>query len=271
MMAATPLSLVPAALPPLSLPPVRPRVIPVLLLHKGQLYKPTRFKAPRYVGDPRNAVKIFNDKGADELVLLDMDASAEGRSPNYKLVEEIVTESFMPVAYGGGVRTMEHARQVLGSGAEKVVLNTALLVNPGLTEEIASVFGAQSVVACADCRKQLFGGYKVVVTNGRYKLRGELDSLVNVWQARGVGEIIVQSVDREGLQQGYDLDLIRQVSQVAKVPVIALGGAGAASHFRQAIEAGASAVAAGTMFVFNGPHRAVLITYPNERSLSEAF
>lgn len=261
----------PDALPPLGLPPVRPRVIPVLLLHKGQLYKPTRFKAPKYVGDPRNAVKIFNEKGADELVLLDMDASAQGRAPDYKLVEEIATESFMPVAYGGGVHNLEQARRVLGSGAEKVVLNTALFSNPGLSDEIASVFGTQSVVACADCRKQLFGGYKAFVSNGQRKLTGDLPQLVAGWQARGVGEIIVQAIDREGTRQGFDLELIRAVSGVASVPVIALGGAGDASHFKQAVDAGASAVAAGTMFVFNGPHRAVLITYPSEAVLAGLF
>lgn len=258
-------------LPPLNLPPLRPRVIPVLLLKNQLLHKPRQFKAPKYVGDPRVAVKIFNDKGADELVLLDMDATAQKREPNYSLIEEIVSESFMPVAYGGGVRSYAQAARILELGVEKVVLNTALLDLPDLSNEIARVFGAQSVVGCLDCKKGLFGGYSTYVENGRRKTGVAPEVMARRVTERGVGEIILQAIEREGLGAGYDLPLITRVADAVDTPVIALGGAGKVQHFREAAEAGATAVAAGSMFVFNGPHRAVLISYPNDEQLREGF
>ncbi|WP_293800233.1 AglZ/HisF2 family acetamidino modification protein [uncultured Bosea sp.] len=260
-----------AALPPLLLPKRRPRVIPTLLLKDGLLYKPVRFKAPKYVGDPRVAVKIFNDKGADELVLADMTATIERREPDYELIKEIATESFMPIAYGGGINSYDQAARILELGVEKIVLNTALASTPALSEKIAGVFGAQSVIGCLDCRKSLLGGYSVYVEAGRRRMGGKPEDIAQRIVGQGVGEIMLQSIDREGTGQGYDLALVRRVAGAVDVPVIALGGAGNVDHFRDAIGAGAAAVAAGSMFVFTGPHRAVLITYPPDEQLHRAF
>ncbi len=258
-------------LPPLDLPRQRPRVIPVLLLKGGLLHKPRQFKAPKYVGDPRVAVKIFNDKGADELALIDMTATVEAREPDYGLIEEIVTESFMPIAYGGGISRYEQAERILSLGVEKVILNTALVTQPDLSTRIANVFGAQSVIGCLDCARTFFGGSSTYVECGRRRTGLKPEDHARQIVERGVGEIIVQSIDREGMGTGYDTDLVRRVSQTVQVPVIALGGASAVSHFRDAVSAGAAAAAAGSMFVFNGPHRAVLITYPTDEQLHAAF
>lgn len=258
-------------LPPLNLPRRRPRVIPVLLLKGGLLYKPKQFSAPKYVGDPRVAVKIFNDKGADELALLDMAATPERREPNVALIEEIVSESLMPVAYGGGIRSYEQAARILELGVEKVILNTALIVLPELSERIAAVFGSQSVIGCLDCRKSFLGGYSAYIEAGQRRTGQKPEALARSIVARGVGEIIVQSVDREGTGSGYDTALIRRVAEAVDVPVIALGGAKTPADFRRATDAGAAAAAAGSMFVFNGPHRAVLVTYPTDAQLHAAF
>jgi cyclase len=177
----------------------------------------------------------------------------------------------MPVAYGGGIRAYDQAARVLELGVEKVVLNTALHDRPDLPGQIASVFGAQSVVGCLDCRKGFFGGYSVYVEGGRRKTGLKPEDMARRITALGVGEIVVQAIDREGTGAGYDLDLIRRVASAVDVPVIALGGAGHVRHFREATDAGAAAAAAGSMFVFTGPHRAVLITYPTDEQLHAAF
>jgi cyclase len=258
-------------LPPLHLPRQRPRVIPVLLLKGGLLHKPRQFSAPKYVGAPRVAVKIFNDKGADELALLDMSATPERRDPDFTLIEEIVSESLMPIAYGGGIHTYDQAARILELGVEKVILNTALVDEPELSERIANVFGAQSVIGCLDCRKSFFGGYGVFVEGGKRRAGMKPEDMARKIAARGVGEIIVQAVDREGVGEGYDLGLIKRVAEAVDVPVIALGGAKTPADFKKATDAGATAAAAGSMFVFNGPHRAVLITYPTDEQLHAAF
>lgn len=261
----------PDELQPLRLPQPRPRVIPVLLIKDGLLHKPTQFKSPKYVGDPRVAVKIFNDKGADELVLIDIGATAERRDPDYALIQEIVTESFMPVAYGGGLHHYDQAARLLETGVEKIVLNSALVDQPELSEQVARVYGAQSVIGSIDCRKKFLGGYAAYVDSGRRRVGKKPAAFAKEIVDRGVGEIIVQSIDREGTQQGYDLPLIQQIAEAVDVPVIALGGASKISDFAAAVSAGAAAAAAGTMFVFNGPHRAVLITYPSDDKLEEVF
>lgn len=258
-------------LPPLNLPRRRPRVIPVLLLKGGLLYKPKQFRAPKYVGDPRVAVKILNDKGADELALLDMAATPERREPDFALIKEIVSESLMPIAYGGGIRSYDQAARILELGVEKVILNTALIDMPELSERIAAVFGAQSVIGCLDCRKSIFRGYGVYVEAGRRRVGQKPETLARSIVSRGVGEVIVQSIDREGTGNGYDTALIRRVAEAVDVPVIALGGAKTPADFRKATDAGSAAAAAGSMFVFNGPHRAVLVTYPTDAQLHAAF
>lgn len=242
---------------------IRARVIPCLLLRGHGLVKTRKFKDPVYVGDPVNAVRIFSEKEVDELVILDIDASREGREPDYELVAEIAGECFMPVAYGGGIQTLAQARKLIRCGIEKVVINSASIESTGFIREIADVFGSQAVVGSIDARKTLLCGHRVFVKSGTVdtKLKPE-DHAASLVQA-GVGEILLTSIDRDGQMQGYDIELIKKVSAKVNVPVVACGGAGTLDHMRRAMsESGASAVSAGSMFVFYGKHRAVLINYP---------
>jgi len=245
---------------------IRARVIPCLLLRGHGLVKTRKFKDPVYVGDPVNAVRIFSEKEVDELVILDIDASREGCEPNYELVAEIAGECFMPVAYGGGIQNLAQARKLIRCGIEKVVINSASIESTGFIREIADVFGSQAVVGSIDARKTLLGGHRVFVKSGTVdtKLKPE-DHAASLEQA-GVGEILLTSIDRDGQMQGYDIELIKKVSSKVNVPVVACGGAGTLDHMRRAMsESGASAVSAGSMFVFYGKHRAVLINYPTGR------
>lgn len=243
----------------------RPRVIPCLLLRGNGLVKTRRFRDPVYVGDPVNAVRIFSEKEADEIVVLDIDASREGREPNYELVAEIAGEAFMPVAYGGGVRTLGQMRRLIRSGVEKVVVNSAAVESTSVLSEGAAVFGSQAIVAGIDVKRTLLGGYRVVAKSSTVEARVGLDEHLARLVAAGAGEIFLNSVDRDGMMGGYDLDLIRKVALRVTVPVVACGGAGKLEHLSEAIrDGGASAVAAGSLFVFHGKHRAVLINYPKE-------
>lgn len=242
---------------------IRARVIACLLLRGHGLVKTRKFKDPVYVGDPVNAVRIFSEKEADELVILDIDASREGREPNYELIAEIAGECFMPVAYGGGIQTLAQARKLIRCGVEKVVINSASIESSYFIREIADVFGSQAVVGSVDAKKTLLGGHRVFVKSGTVdtKLKPE-DHAASLEQA-GVGEIFLTSIDCDGQMQGYDIELIKKVSSKVSVPLVACGGAGALEHMRRAMsESGASAVAAGSMFVFYGKYRAVLINYP---------
>jgi cyclase len=243
----------------------RPRVIPCLLLRGNGLVKTRRFRDPVYVGDPVNAVRIFSEKEADEIVVLDIDASREGREPNYELVAEIAGEAFMPVAYGGGVRSLEQMRRLIRSGVEKVVVNSATVESTTVLSEGAAVFGSQAIVAGIDVKRTLLGGYRVVAKSATVEAKVGLDEHLARLVAAGAGEIFLNSVDRDGTMGGYDLDLIRKVALRVTVPVVACGGAGKLEHLSEAIrDGGASAVAAGSLFVFHGKHRAVLINYPKE-------
>ncbi|MBI4819956.1 MAG: imidazole glycerol phosphate synthase subunit HisF [Deltaproteobacteria bacterium] len=249
--------------------PHRPRIIPVLLLRSnGLLHKTVRFKHPKYVGDPRIAVKIFNDKGADEIVVLDIDATPERRSPKLPLIEEIAGEAFMPMAYGGGIRTVDEARKILSLGVEKVVINSAALENPSLVGQIARVVGSQSVVGSIDVKRDLLGRRRVVSESATRKWPTDPVSRARALVREGVGEIFVTSVDRDGTFEGYDVELCESIASVVDVPVIACGGAKTVSDLGLVITRGrASAAAAGSMFVFQGPHRAVLISFPDDASL----
>lgn len=241
----------------------RARVIPCLLLRGAGLVKTRRFKEAVYVGDPVNAVRIFSEKEVDELVVLDIDASREGREPNYELIAEIAGECFMPVAYGGGIRTLAEVRKLIRSGVEKVVINSRAVESTDVITQAAEVFGSQAVVAGVDVRKPLLGAYKVVAKSATIETRLKLEDHVARLVQAGAGEILLNSVDRDGTMSGYDLDLIRSVTRRVNVPVVACGGAGTLDHLREAVHcAGASAVSAGAMFVFHGKHRAVLINYP---------
>lgn len=248
----------------------RVRVIPVLLLDNGGLVKTVRFRRPAYVGDPINAVKILNEKEVDELVLLDVSATRNGRPPEFDRIAEIGGEAFMPLAYGGGVRTVGDVARILGSGVEKVVLNTAAAADPGLVTGAARRFGSQAVMASVDVKRNLFGRYRVFTHGGRRNTGVEPVEYCRRMEELGAGEILLTSMDRDGTFAGYDLELLRRVSVAVEVPVVACGGARRVEDFVQAVnEGGASAVAAGSMFVFHGPHRAVLISYPEPQVLKQ--
>jgi len=250
----------------------RPRVMPVLLLKGDLLYKSVQFKDHKYVGDPRIAVKIFNDKGCDELVLLDITATNERRRPNFQLIEEIVSEAFMPVAYGGGVHTQEDFAQIIRLGVEKVVLCTRAAEDTAFIAEAARIHGSQSVVVCMDVKKNWIGKPQLMTHSGTRAAPGNVTDFAKKVAGAGAGELIVNSIDNDGTFKGYDIALIRQVAAAVDVPVIASGGAGNLDHVVDAIrKGGATAAAAGSIFVFQGPHRAVLITFPDEGKLRAAF
>ncbi|MCB5363232.1 imidazole glycerol phosphate synthase subunit HisF [Pusillimonas sp. CC-YST705] len=243
----------------------RTRVIPCLLLRGNGLVKTKKFKDAVYVGDPVNAMRIFSEKEADEIVVLDIDASREGREPNYELIAEMAGEAFMPMAYGGGIRTLAQVRQLIRSGIEKVVINTAATESTALIREVADIYGNQAVVGAVDVKKTLFGGFRIVAKSATVETKLDLQAHVQSLAQAGAGEILINSVDRDGMMAGYDLPLIQRVAQSVHVPVVACGGAGSIEHLQQAVkEGGASAVAAGSMFVFHGKHRAVLINYPKD-------
>lgn len=242
----------------------RIRTIPVLLLKNGGLYKTVNFKNPKYVGDPINAVKIFNEKETDELILLDYNASADGRSIDYKRIEEIASEAFMPMAYGGGIKTLDDAKKVFDCGFEKVVLNSVLVDNPGLIQQIGNIYGAQAVVGSIDYKKNILGKGKVYIRSGSKSTGYGPVEWAEKLQEYGAGEIMLNCIDRDGTWDGYDLDTIKKLTERISVPLIACGGAGSISDLKQAVTAGASAVAAGSMFVFQKKGMGVLISFPTE-------
>lgn len=246
---------------------MKTRVIPVLLLDGGGLVKTVKFKSPSYVGDPINVVKIFCGKEVDELALLDIGATRGGNGPDFGLLTEIVTEAFMPVAYGGGISSIGQAEKLFEIGIEKVVINSVLATNPGLVGELATRYGSQAVVASIDVGQGLFGGRHVCVQNGTRSLKRSPVEFASEMQARGAGEVMLTSIACEGTRQGYDYALIKDVASALEIPVVAHGGAGSLEHMVQAVDAGASAVAAGAMFVYHGPHRAVLVSYPDRLAL----
>jgi len=221
------------------------------------------------VGDPINAVRIFNEKEVDEIVIIDIDASRDNRPPNYSQISEIVSEAFMPVAYGGGISGIDQLKKLFSIGIEKVILNKAIFKNPQLISEAAGLFGSQSIVASLDVKKLRFKGYRVFADNGTNDTGLKPVNFSKEMESLGAGEILLNSIDRDGTYKGYDTELISLVSKAVSIPVIALGGAGSLEDFKLAQQHGASAVAAGSMFVFKRPHQAVLINYPDERDLSK--
>jgi imidazole glycerol-phosphate synthase subunit HisF len=248
---------------------LRPRVIPCLQFAGGELFKTRRFKDPQYLGDPINAVKLFNDLECDELIVVDIKASLERREPDYAMIEEFAAEAFMPLAYGGGITSVAQMRRILSIGIEKVVLGSAA---PGgtLVTEAASVFGSQSVVVSVDVHKGLFGRREVYIRSGTKGTGMEPRAYAQQMQAFGAGELFVQSIDLEGARTGYDLGLLSEISAAVEIPVIACGGAGSLADIRQVLAAtGVAAAAAGTMFVLHGKHRAPLISYPRAAEIAE--
>jgi cyclase len=247
----------------------RIRVIPALLIQKGGLVKSVRFKDHKYVGDPINAVRIFNEKGVDEIVILDISATAEKRAPDIRRIREIAGEAFMPLGYGGGITKLDEIRELIAAGVEKVVLNTSAFLHPRLVEEGAKYIGSQSIVVSIDVKKNLWGKYKVFVRNGSQNTQADPGEYAQRMEAAGAGEILLNSIDRDGTFEGYDTGLIDQVSRRVNIPVVAIGGASGVADLASAIQSGASAVAAGSLFVFQRPHRAVLISYPAETELKQ--
>jgi imidazole glycerol-phosphate synthase subunit HisF len=245
----------------------RIRVIPVLLIHNRGLVKSLKFKDYKYVGDPINAVRIFNDKEVDELAILDIDASRENRPPDISKIEEIVSEAFMPIAYGGGISNVDQVKKILSVGVEKVILNRSAVKNISLVSEIAKQFGSQSVVVSIDYKKNLFGKQIVFTENGKTNSGMNPLNFAKQVEEAGAGEILLNSIERDGSFAGYDLDMIEKISHAVHIPTIAVGGASSLSDFKQAVQQGASAVSAGSMFVFQRPHRAVLISYPSRKEL----
>ncbi|MES2628597.1 MAG: AglZ/HisF2 family acetamidino modification protein [Bacteroidota bacterium] len=242
---------------------VRKRIIPVLLLNEGGLYKTVEFKKASYVGDPINTVKIFNEKEVDELVILDFQASKQGRGIDFAKITEIAGEAFMPMAYGGGIKTFEDAKKVIDAGFEKVVLNSILFSEPLLARKIADVYGEQSVIGAMDVKKNLFGKYGVYSHSGTVKTGETPVEWAKKLAELGAGEIVVNSIDKDGTWSGYDEGLIRQVSSAVGVPVIACGGAGSLEDLKKGIQAGASAVAAGSLFIYQKKGMGVLISFPS--------
>ena len=249
-----------------------PRIIPVLLLKDKGLVKTQKFKNPRYVGDPINAVKIFNDLQADELVFLDITASKESRVISFELVKDIGDEAFMPFAVGGGITKLEEIENILKAGAEKVVINTASFTNPDLIKEASETFGNQSIVVLIDVKKSTTGKKTVWINDGTHNTKRDPIIHSKSVEDLGAGEIIINSIDNDGCMNGYDIELIESVSRAVSIPVVACGGAGRLEDLRKAfINGKASALAAGSLFVFHGPRRAVLINYPEKKELLEVF
>ncbi|MFA5849806.1 MAG: AglZ/HisF2 family acetamidino modification protein [Bacteroidales bacterium] len=243
------------------------RIIPCLLISNGRLVKTQKFTNPKYVGDPINAIRIFNEKEVDELMVLDITATETGQEPNYSLIEKFAEECFMPLTYGGGISTVEQARQLFALGVEKVCLQSAALHDLSLITRLANQFGCQSILVSVDVKKNWRG--KPLLYSAITKKTLQLDWCDYLRKAveAGAGEVVLNAVDRDGMMQGMDLDLISRAAGEVNVPLIAVGGVGSLSDIKAAVDAGASAVAAGAFFVFHGPHRAVLITYPSYKEL----
>jgi cyclase len=247
------------------------RVIPCLLLSDGGLVKTMRFADPKYVGDPINAIRIFNEKEVDELAVLDIAASKQGRTPDFALIEEFAAECFMPLCYGGGIRNLADAERLFSLGVEKVSLQSAAIENPALITEIARRYGSQSLVVSVDVKRDFWKRPRLFHAARGKQLTIDFRDFVRTTVERGAGEILLNAVDRDGMQQGYDLELVRDAALACSVPVVAVGGASSLADLRRAVDAGASAVAAGSLFVFHGPHRAVLISYPGYSALEKVF
>lgn len=251
---------------------LRTRIIPALLLRDECLVKTVRFGKVKYVGDPCNTVRIFNELEVDELLFLDITATLEGRAPNLKVLAEIANECFMPLGYGGGIRTLDDAKAVFDIGFEKVAVNSYALENPQFFSELAGRYGSQAVIASIDVKKNLWGRYQVYSDAGTQKTGREVVEWAREAEARGVGEILLTSIDGEGMWAGFDLDLVKSVTDAVNVPVIAHGGAGTLKHVGDVVKkAGASAVALGSMVVFQKKGMGVLVNFPSQSELNEVL
>ncbi len=243
---------------------LRPRIISCLLVHDKGLVKTVGFSEPKYVGDPINAVRIFNEKGVDELIVLDIDASVRGAEPNFRLIENFATESRMPLCYGGGIRSAEHAKTIISLGVEKVAISSAAIEDPSLITRVADAVGRQSAVAVLDVKAGRWGKYEVWTQNGTKNTKRSPKELAIELEQAGVGEIVLNSIDNDGRMKGYDLKMVEPVCEAVDVPLTVLGGAGSLNDIAQLIQRfGVIGAAAGSLFVFKGIYRAVLINYPS--------
>ena len=243
---------------------LHPRIIPCLLVHNGGLVKTVKFKNPKYVGDPINAVKIFNEKEVDEMIVLDIDASVNGSKPDHRMIENLAAECRMPLCYGGGIKTVEEAKSIFSLGVEKIALSSAAVENPEIVAEIAELVGSQSVIIVLDVKKRLLSHrYDVCIHNGRKNTKQCPVELVRKFERLGAGEIVINSIDNDGFMKGYDYGLIKGIREAVSIPMTALGGAGKLQDLGQLISShGIIGAAAGSLFVFKGIYRAVLINYP---------
>lgn len=250
----------------------RPRVIPVLLLKNMGLVKSIKFKNHNYIGDPINAVKIFNDLNADELVFLDILASKENRTISIDFIKNVGDEANMPFAVGGGIRSIQKIKEIINAGAEKVILNTYAIENPRFVEEASKLFGSSTISICIDINKKKFRHRQIYSHSGTRSSGIDPVDFAKLMEEMGAGEIIVQSIEYDGTMAGYDVELIYNISKEVSIPVVALGGAGTIDELRKGVLNGrASAVAAGSMFVYHGPRKAVLINYPTQEELNQLF
>ena len=246
----------------------RPRIIPVLLLKNRGLYKSISFKNHRYIGDPINAVKIFNDLKADELVFLDILASKEARTISLEFIKNVGEEANMPFAVGGGITTLEQIKAIIAAGAEKVVINTNAALDPDFIRSASETFGSSTIVVCIDVKKKLFDKEQTWIFGGKKATGIEPQEFAQQVEDKGAGEIIIQSIDRDGTMTGYDIPLVRKISEVVKIPVVALGGAGNIRHLRQVYKEGyANGLAAGSLFVYHGAKNGILINYPDKSEI----
>lgn len=243
---------------------LRPRIIPCLLVHKKGLVKTVQFKDPKYVGDPINAVRIFNEKESDELMVVDIDATVENREPDYKMIENIAMECRMPLCYGGGIKTVEQAQRIFALGVEKIAMSSAVIDNPQLITDIASRVGSQSMVVVLDVKKKLFGGYEICTHNGKRPTGISPFDYAAKIEEYGAGELVVNSIDQDGLMKGYDLQLVEKIRNIVSIPLTVLGGAGSLKDIEKLIRSyEIIGAAAGSLFVFKGIYKAVLINYPS--------
>lgn len=251
---------------------LRPRIIPSLLIQDKGLVKTIKFKDPKYVGDPINAVKIFNEKEVDELAVFDIDATSKGIEPNYSLIEKLASQSRMPLCYGGGVKTVRQALHIFSLGIEKIALSSSVLSTPTLITEIASKVGSQSVIVVLDVKKKTFGGYETYTHNGTKSTGVNPFKFAEEAQKLGAGEIIVNSIDQDGVMKGYDMNLIDKMRNAISLPLTVLGGAGSLDDIAKVVgRHGIIGVAAGSLFVFKGVYKAVLINYPTKEEKDRLY
>jgi imidazole glycerol-phosphate synthase subunit HisF len=248
-----------------------PRVIPCLLLDDDGMVKTVRFTDPDYLGDPINIINLFNRFEVDEIALLDIRATVEGRSPSFELIDRLAAECWVPLTYGGGIHSFEDANRVFGCGVEKVVLGTAAQEDPELVTSVANQFGAQAVVVAADCKAGRRGRYEVRVRSGTSAVREDPVQWAQRAELLGAGEILLNAIHRDGTMEGFDLDLVAQVADAVGIPVVACGGAGSRADIPGPVRVGASAVAAGSIFVYQGRERGVLVNYPDREQLEKLF